>query len=151
MNFGIILNNFALAIREDGTYTPFSGDAWIYAAQMTLLGIGMVFSVLAILMLVLTIFKFVFAGASPKEKKAAKKTNTESKADAAEAPDDVIAAVIAAGLQAYQEDEARSNEALVAVITAAVAAYRASEGLEGEGFRVVSFKRVGGRPWNSKK
>jgi len=63
----------------------------------------------------------------------------------------VIAAVIAAGLQAYQEDEARSNEALVAVITAAVAAYRASEGLEGEGFRVVSFKRVGGRPWNSKK
>ena len=47
--FGNILAFTALAIREDGTYTPFSADAWGYAGQMTLLGMLMVFAVLAIL------------------------------------------------------------------------------------------------------
>ena len=60
MNFGYMLNNFALAVRADGTYTPFSADAWSYAAQMTILGVGMVFSVLVALMVVLEIFKLIF-------------------------------------------------------------------------------------------
>ena len=81
----------------------------------------------------------------PKEKKPEKK---DQGATVESTPDDAISAVIAASIQAYQED---SNEALVAVITAAVAAHRAAEGLDSDGFRVVSFKRVGGRHWNSKR
>ena len=40
---------------------------------------------------------------------------------------------------------------LLAVLTAAIAAYRSEEGLPEGGFRVVSFKRAGGRAWNAKK
>ena len=134
-----MFNNFltigALAIREDGTYTPFSADAWSYAGQMTLLGMGMVFSVLAILWAILGLFKLIFAS----KPKTAVVPKTESKPQPAAAP--VTASV------------AESNDAeLVAIITAAVAAYMADEGTECEGgFRVVSFKRVrGGRTWNSK-
>ena len=138
-----MLSNFltfsALEIRADGTYTPFSADAWSYAAQMTLLGMGMVFTVLAVLWAVLVLFKVIFAGRKSKaEKKAAPKMEKP-----AEAP--VVASAVAAAQTGDDE--------LVAIITAAVAAYMADEGIEAPagGFRVVSFKRVqGGRAWNSK-
>ena len=137
-----------LALEADGTYTPFSGDAWLEAGQMTLLGMAMVFAVLAILWAVLAIFKLVFAGRTPKEPKV---KSSKKKATAVGADDDVIAAVIAASIQAIQEDEARNNTALVAVLTAAIAAHRDAEGAQGE-FRVVSFKRMGnGRGWNTRK
>ena len=48
MSFNI-LQSFALAVRDNGTFTPFSGDAWQYAGEMTLLGMGMIFAVLALL------------------------------------------------------------------------------------------------------
>ena len=153
MNWNV-LQTMALAVRADGTYEPFSADAWKYAGEMTLLGMGMVFAVLAILWGVLAIFKLVFAGKTPKEPKAPKvpkekapKTVAKASASVASAePTDEVKAVIAATIQAIQTDDA----ALVAVITDAVAAYRAEEGSVG-GFRVVSFKRTGGRAWNAKK
>jgi sodium pump decarboxylase gamma subunit len=130
----------ALAIRENGTYVPFSADAWSYAGQMTLLGIGMVFAVLAILWAVLGIFKLVFAGSQPKQAKPEKKPEVKAE----KAP----TAPVTAPAPVAQSSDAE----LVAIITAAVAAYMAEEGTEyAGGFRVVSFKRVrGGRTWNSK-
>ena len=144
-----VLQTVALAVRDNGTYEPFSAEAWKYAGEMTLLGMGMIFAVLAALWGVLAIFKLVFAGKTPKAPKE-KPIKTEQKQQAATKasaePSDEVKAVIAATIQAIQADDA----AMVAVLTAAVAAYRAEEGAEG-GFRVVSFKRAGGRAWNAKK
>lgn len=133
--FGNILAFTALEVRADGTYTPFSADAWGYAGQMTLLGMLMVFSVLAILWGVLAVFKLVFAGKTPKEKKP-------EPVKSAPAPK------VQAAPAVVQNDDAE----LVAIITAAIAAYRQNEGAEvSDGsFRVVSFKRAGTRAWNSK-
>lgn len=132
-----VFNSFALAIRENGTYTPFSGESWAFAGQVTLLGMGMIFSVLAILWGVLAIFKLIFVGKSPK---------TPKKDDAKP----IEKTVIAANVQAYEKDQTNNDTALIAVLTAAVAAYREEEGTEG-GFRVVSFKRASSRAWNAKK
>lgn len=144
MNMAYNLTNAALSVNSDGTYTRFSGEAWKYAGEMTLLGMGMVFAVLATLWLVLTIFKLIFAG------KDSKKEKTKAPAAVAKAVEESVVAV--------EEDTAPVAEAgddeLVAVITAAIAAYMAEEN-GGEvpvgGFRVVSFRRAsGGRPWNVK-
>ena len=142
MNFGFIPNIFALAMGGEGTFAPLSAEAWSYAGRMTLLGMGLVFAVLVVLMLVLNLFKLVFA--RPEKKK---KTKAESTVPSA------ISSVIEESAQSFEEVNASSNDAeeLVAIITAAVSAYRDSEGLGGTGFRVVSFKRTGGNHWNSKK
>lgn len=124
----------------------FSAERWAYAGKMTLIGMLMVFSVLASLWAVLAIFKVVFAGKTPKEAKPKKKIK-EAPAQAGSS-EDILQAVIAAGLEAYREDKEKE---LVAVLTAAVSAYREAEGESGE-FRVVSFRRASGRrSWNSKK
>ncbi|MBQ2999654.1 MAG: OadG family protein [Clostridia bacterium] len=137
------MNMIALSAELGGA---FSAARWAYAGKMTLLGMLMIFSVLAVLWAVLAIFQVIFAGKTPKTpkvKEAKKKTVA-----AANDSDDVLGVVIAAGIGAYQEDKERE---LVAVLTAAVSAYRASEGEHSE-FRVVSFRRTsGGRAWNSKK
>ncbi len=131
------LDAVTLSVRANGTYEPFSSEAWGYAGQMTLLGMMMVFSVLAILWGVLTVFKFIFA--SNKKTKSVKeiKEVTEKNTAVTEAP-------------ASASDDAE----LVAVITAAVAAYMSSEQeteVSPNGFRVVSFRKAsGGRSWNSK-
>lgn len=140
----MLLNNLmtfgALALRSDGTYTPFSADAWVYAGQMTLLGMVMVFAVLGLLWTVLAVFKLVFVGKTPAEPKPPKTPKPEKKPEPKSSPAIDPAPVV-------QADDAE----LVAIITAAVAAYMAQEGTEYTGgFRVVSFKRVrGGRTWNS--
>ena len=145
MNFYGLIARVALDIRADGTYVPFSADAWAYAGQMTLLGMVMVFAVLAILWAVLAIFKLIFAGKSPKQPRTEKPAPVKKeKPVKAPAPKKEKAEPVAAS---------KSNDAeLVAIITAAVAAYMADEGAEYQGgFRVVSFKRVrGGRTWNTK-
>ncbi len=143
-----MLNPIALAIRTDGTYSPFSSDAFAFAGETTLLGMGMIFAVLAILWGVLAIFKVVFAGKSPKAPKIPKVKEQKQASAPKESEDDAIAAVIAASIQAYETDKVQNDAALVAILTAAVASYRASEGTNGE-FRVVSFKRAGKRAWNS--
>ena len=110
--------------------------------QTVVLGMGMVFSVLAILWAILSVFKIIFAGKSPKEPKPVKQKPIKEK------PAEAKAESVTAPTPAVQDDGA-----LIAVITAAVAAYMAETGEEVPvgGFRVVSFTRVrGGKPWNSK-
>ncbi len=123
----------------DWTSPAFSSDRLELAGQVTIIGMLMVFAVLAILWGVLAIFKLIFAKA-PKTEKAkpapAPKVDKEVGKPATPAPVAVT-------------DDAQ----LVAVITAAVAAYRAAENPDGAptGFRVVSYRRTnGGRAWNSK-
>ena len=124
----------------------FSVARWAYAGKMTLIGMLMIFSVLASLWGVLAIFKLVFAGKTPKEAKP-KKEQKEAPTQKGSS-DDILQAVIAAGLEAYRED---NEKELAAVLTAAVSAYREAEGESGD-FRVVSFRRASGRrSWNSKK
>ena len=112
--------------------------------QVPLLGMMMVFAVLATLWGILTLFKLVFVGKTPKEQKAPK----APKAPKAENKPQIATADVSAAAPVAQSDDAQ----LIAVITAAVAAYMAEEGTDyAGGFRVVSFKRVrGGRTWNSK-
>ena len=105
--------------------------------QTPLLGIGMVFSVLAILWVILSLFKFIFAKPEPKKK-----------AEAAPAPK-AEPVVIPEPVVTEQTDDTE----LIAILTAAIAAYEASCGNEVApgGFRVVSFRRTnGGKAWNSK-
>ena len=120
---------------EEDLGGAFSPERLSMAGLMIVQGMGMVFLVLAILWLVLLIFKKVFykdpakASKSPKEPKAAEPTLTTPAAPAA------------------------SDDALVAAITAAVAAYIDSDpALSSQfagGFRVVSFKKKNGKTsWN---
>lgn len=118
------------------------------AWQTPLIGMGMIFAVLAILWGVLAIFKLIFVGKDSKTPKQPK-CKTPKQADT-KPSDDAISPVITAEIQSYQEDQARNDMALVAILTAAVAAYREEEGAQGE-FRVVSFKRASSRAWNAKK
>lgn len=136
----------ALSLKADGTYQAFSPEAWQYAGEMTLLGMGMIFAVLAILWGILAIFKLIFAGKTPKEPKVSKVKVEKAK----EAPvvDDTKSAV-AVSAPSSATSEAQSNDALIAILTAAVTAYREEEGASGS-FRVVSFKRTGGA-WNTKR
>lgn len=133
-----VVNTFTLSLRENGTYTPFSAEAWEYAGQMTLLGMLMVFSVLAILWGVLVIFKFIFA---PRKKKIAQ--TDEKKEEISQA------AVLTEEIASEPDDTE-----LVAVITAAIAAYMSEESgreITADGFRVVSFYKANNRrSWNSK-
>ena len=129
------MSAYALSVSSDTKYSAFSAEAWTKALEVTILGMGMVFAVLAILWFALVIFKTVFA----KDQNKSKKVEVSAPASVAE-PEPVA--------------EADDGE-LIAVISAAIAAYRAEEeGCVGEdvnGFRVVSFKRAAkGRAWNFK-
>ncbi|MBQ7293778.1 MAG: OadG family protein [Clostridia bacterium] len=117
----------------------FSLDRWAYAGRMTLIGMVMIFSVLAILWGVLVIFEKLMSKASPKP------TAVEPTPAPAVAP--VVEEVPVASVA--------EDEIIAAVIAAAVAAYMADGGsaetVYNGGFRVVSFRRVqGGKAWNSK-
>ena len=138
-----ILRLGALALREDGTYTPFSADAWGYALEMTLLGMGMIFSVLGILWGVLAIFKLVFARPKKEKKKKAGK-------------DAVVESVpVESASQTFEAAPVVANDdgELIAILTAAIYAYEAEQNPEAPigNFRVVSYRRAnGGRSWNAK-
>lgn len=140
-----MLASYALNVSSDTKYEAFSGEAWAKAGEVTLLGMGMVFAVLAILWAVLAIFKLLFA----KDTQGAQSTQSTETKKAVSAP--TVAEAPAPAAAAVSDDSE-----LIAVITAAVAAYRASEegmnDAEAGGFRVVSFKRAAnGRAWNSNK
>lgn len=118
-------------------FAPFSAEAWEYAGQMTLLGMGMVFAVLGLLWAVLTVFKLVFVG---KDRKPSARPLRKAQVTVSEPKSMPIS-----------QPAPQSDEEIAAVITAAVAAYMAEQGVPADGFRVVSFKRVGnGRAWNAK-
>lgn len=132
----MMLNVAIKALADMGG--AFSPERLALAGQMTLLGMGMIFAVLATLWGVLAIFKLIFARP---EKKKAKPAPAAPKPEPVVVPEPVVA-------------PAASNDAeLIAVLTAAIAAYEASQGNEVApgGFRVVSFRRAnGGKAWNSK-
>ena len=115
----------------------FSSQRLSMAGLMIVQGMGMVFLVLAVLWLVLLVFKKVFYKDPAAEAKASKK-NAKTEPTPEPAPVPVATA---------------SDDALVAAITAAVAAYIDSDpALSSQfagGFRVVSFKKKNGKTsWN---
>ena len=136
----LFVNQTVLAITKD---TPlFAPERFAEAGKMILLGMGAVFSVLIILLLVLQLFR-VFAYDLPKKRKEAEKKT--------EAP---AAAAVPVVESAPAEEVIPDDGELIAVISAAIAAYRAAEGMPAEeigGFRVVSFRRAPkGSAWNNK-
>ena len=106
-----------------------------YAIRMTVLGVGMVFAVLALLWLVLVIFKNALA-----EKPSKAKAEETSEPAPAPAP-------------AVTPAPAGDDPAIIAAITAAIAATIDSDPALSQqfagGFRVVSFKKKSGKTsWN---
>lgn len=136
MNWNMIylLTANGMSISESGPY----------ALRMLVVGLGMVFAVLAILWGVLAISRFVFYDLPRKKREdEISEHKSEIKTAAAPAPAPVAPAPVAAP---------RSDDTLIAVITAAIAATMAEEGTApAGGFRVVSFRRASGNhAWNRK-
>ena len=120
-------------------------DRLAYALRMLIVGLGMVFVVLAILWGVLALSR-VFFYDMPRRRR--EEEIAEHKAEvkaAAPAPAPVPAPVPAVA-------PAQADDALIAVITAAISATMAEEGSTPVGgFRVVSFRRASGNhAWNRK-
>ncbi len=109
-------------------------DRFNYMGIGVLLGISVVFAVLILLWLILEISGKIF-GAAKSDKPA-------------EAPAPVVPPAVVPATPA----PAMSDDALVAAITAALAVYLEAEGAKApsvNGFRVVSFKKVGkAAHWN---
>ena len=119
-----------LSLLADITY----GEKILNGLTVVVVGLGGVFSVLAIIWGVLALFK-VFFYDIPEKKKAAKIKAAPAPAPVAEAP-----------VEAAPEAD---DTQLIAVITAAIAAYTAESAGGALPFRVVSYKRVrGANGWN---
>ena len=134
------IESFLLTIPEEdlatNTMPAFSAEAFKYALEMTLLGMGMIFAVLGVLWGVLALFKLIFA--RPKK---------EKKAEPAPATVQEIAPAV------EPESNTTDDGELVAILTAAIIAYEAEQNPEAPigNFRVVSYRRAnGGRSWNAK-
>ena len=126
------------SVEEDlgGAFSP---ARLAYAGRMTVVGLGMVFAVLALLWLVLTVFF-----RQKKEKPIAPKP--VAAASKQEAPTPAVAPT--------EPTADGVDGATVAAITAAISAMIESDpALQSQfagGFRVVSFRRVGGRTSGAK-
>ena len=118
------------AIVEEDLGGMLSPARWAYALRMLVQGLGMVFLVLAMLWIVLLIFKKAFY-------KDPAKAQAQVKNNAAPAPADIHVEEVA---------PVADDGALIAVITAAVAAAIESDPATASqfagGFRVVSFKKT---------
>ena len=113
-----------------------------YALRMLVVGLGMVFVVLAILWGVLALSRVVFYD-MPRHRRQEEIEAAHSKtAPAPVAPVPTPAPVATV--------PAQNNDVLVAVITAAISAAMSEDGSAPVGgFRVVSFRRAtGNHPWN---
>ena len=119
--------------KEVSTKTLELSDRIAYALERSLIGLIIVFGVLAIIWLMLSLFKFVFYKDPNKSTKVEK---VEEKQAPAVAPEPASVPV-------------SDDGAIVAAIIAAISALRSEEGITG-GFRVVSFKRGKTQPWNKK-
>ncbi len=118
---------FLLAASEPATETAISlGEKLTVGAEVALMGIAIVFSVLAILWGCLELFRVIFYEI-PKKRKA-KKTEAASSAQDKQ-PSDLAEA----------EEEQEDQGQILAAITAAIAC--ATEQQPGS-FRVVSFRRI---------
>ena len=135
----VVNNALAAANGAADLGGAFSPERWLYAGQMTLLGMVMIFAVLGILWAILALFKVFFAQGEKSKEKVVKSESAAKPQAPVPAPVPVAE---------------HTDEELVAILTAAVAAYIESEGQTESyagGFRVVSFRRVGGgRSWNAK-
>ena len=132
------VGQLAADIAPNEKSVPFSAEAWLYALEMTLLGMGMIFAVLGVLWGVLAIFKLVFA--RPQKK---------SKEEVAQKQEQTVAATTEPAPVVSANDDAE----LVAILTAAIVAYESENNPNAApaNFRVVSYRRTnGGRSWNSK-
>ena len=123
-----------------------------YALQGTATGMLMIFSVLALLTIILYISKYVFYDIPNKTREATRPVDEEAKIIAAEP---VAAAVTPATAPApvSAPSNIQDDGELAAVITAAIAAMIESGDYKNEfvgGFRVVSFKRSEKTAWNRK-
>ena len=106
------------------------------AALNTLMGIGTVFVILAMLIFLISLFKYIPA----LEEKFKNKGKAESTQAAAPAPAAVAAPVV---------EEASNDDELAAVISAAIAAYEAEAGGSTDGFVVRSIKRRPSNKWHA--
>lgn len=116
------------------------GERLAYALRMLIVGLGMVFVVLALLWGVLTLSRVVFYD-MPRRRREEEIEAAHSKA--APAPVAPTPAPVPAA-------PAQNDDVLIAVIMAAISAAMAEEGtVPAGGFRVVSFRRAtGNHPWN---
>jgi len=119
--------NFIMLEAASATDVMSFSDRASEAIQVSLLGMGTVFAVLAILWGVLEIFRFFFYDLPNKTKKA------EKKAEAPKAP-------VAASVPVVQTQS--SDEEIVAAISAAIAVVLDRPA---SSFRVVSFRKTGTR------
>ena len=136
------MNNAQMILRSLAADMSF-GERLSYAGRVLLIGMAAVFSVLALIWLVLVLARLVLAR-EPKETPAASAP--------APVPTPAPAAKPAPAETPAPAPAATDDGEIVAAITAAITAYLAAEqGVEAEeytgGFRVVSFRRVGGA-WN---
>lgn len=114
------------------------GENMERAALNTLLGMGTVFAILILIMLIIQAFTII----SKIEKAAAKKKEEKAAKAKGDAVDNTIAQIIE-----KEETELADDLELVAVISAAIAAYEGSTSTEG--FVVRSIKKSNKRSWKS--
>ncbi|MCD7750553.1 MAG: OadG family protein [Lachnospiraceae bacterium] len=129
--FEIIVSNdyFAELVSCSLNVDYTMGEKISKAAMNTVLGIGMVFLVLVIIMAIISLFKYI----PMLQEKFSRKPETSSEpAGPAAAP--------AAPVEVYEEEEETDDTELVAVIAAAVAAYEGQTSTDG--FVVRSIRRA---------
>ncbi len=112
------------------TSARFLSDNGLLAMTVTLAGLAAIFFVLGIVWFAMRISKYLLGGAREKGRKISADSGVLAPADTP-----------AGNLE---------HAGTVAAITAAIAAFYAANGTANAGFRVVSFKRTGIRPWNAK-
>lgn len=128
----------ALAAAATSGTEPLTTVSEKLSTGLTVFALGMVtvFVVLAVLWLILALFKVIFY--------------RENKPATAKAPKAAPIPAPAPAPAATPEPE-EDNGALVAAITAAIAAYTADDASFAGGFRVVSFRRsANASPWNKR-
>ena len=118
-----LLASYAVEIPED-----LSGKLG-YGLGVAAIGLLIVFAVLAIIMLIISLFRLVFG--RPRKKKLVLVSNSEAPTPAP-APAPVVAAAPAA---------ATNQEELIAVLAAAVAAYEGCD-VASSRYRIRSFRRI---------
>ncbi|MCI8559289.1 MAG: OadG family protein [Lachnospiraceae bacterium] len=126
-------HDVVITVTADPIYS--TGEILQKAGMNTLLGMGVVFTVLILISLIISCFNFIPAI----EKKFSKKKAEEKKAAAPAAP------VAAAPVAAPAAEEPADDLELVAVITAAVAAAMGTTSTDG--FVVRSIKRKSNQKW----
>lgn len=146
----------ALLDKEPDMGGPFSGPRLELAGQMILIGMGMIFAVLAVLWGILILFKKILHdGPAKKAAKAAKEA--QAVADVTPQESSAPAPIATEPQTATSAIPGTEDGAIVAAITAAIAATIASDATLAsqfaDGFRVVSFKKktdrsVSGARWN---